>query len=90
MNGNAETNNIIDNLKGKITRIPVADKTLSKEGYAADAKKTGDELARVEARLDDIDPHFAKNMIYDNTASGLEAQTVQSAIDELAKKLATE
>lgn len=89
MNGNAETNNIIDNLKGKIAKIPEIDKTLAKEGYAADAKKTGDELARVEARLYDVDPHFAKNMIYDNTASGLEAQTVQSAIDETLKNMYT-
>jgi hypothetical protein len=31
-------------IKGKVVTIPVADKTLTKDGYAADAKETGDRL----------------------------------------------
>lgn len=44
MEGSAESNYAVANLKGKIFFVPLVDATLSKEGEAADAKKTGDAL----------------------------------------------
>lgn len=100
-------------LNGKIVQIPTVDKTLSKSGYSADAKVTGDALkkkvnitdivdnlttdnankplsarqgAELKRRVDDIDPHFAENVNYDNTKSGFTAENVQDAIDEIKVK----
>ncbi len=50
--GNVENNQAIYKLTGKITAIPGTDDTLTKEGQAADARKTGEELARIEAKID--------------------------------------
>lgn len=61
---------------GKITQIPLVDTTLTKSGYSADAKVVGD-------RLDKVSAEFAKNVKYDNTNSKLDANNIQSAIDEL-------
>lgn len=83
MDGKAETNMTVYALKGKITTLPVVDKTLTKEGYAADAKKTGTEIEHLNNRMDNIDPHFAENVGYDNANSGLDADKVQQAIDLL-------
>ena len=35
-------------LKGKILKIPQVDKTLAKEGYAADAKTTGEAISKLK------------------------------------------
>lgn len=69
-------------LQGMIHNIPRVDDTLTKEGQFADAKKVGDMLNAINERLDNIDPHFARNVGYEN--SGLKATDVQGAIDELA------
>lgn len=117
MDGNVETNQTVYNLNGKIISIPVVDSTLLKEGHAADAKVTGEELeARVkksdivdnltteDARkplsanqgkvlkkmLDDMTTSGAGSVGYDNTTSGLAANNMQSAIDELADKAKTQ
>lgn len=113
MEGNAEANTILPRLQGKVTKIPEADTTFSKEGYFADAKATGEALAKkvnsadivnnlltasaekplsaemgkkLKEQIDDVDPHYAENVQYDNTTSGLAASDVQGAIDELANK----
>lgn len=52
MNGRATAENA---LKGKITRIPTLDRTLTKEGCAADAKAVGDALSAVEAASNKVD-----------------------------------
>ena len=52
--GNVETNQSMNKLTGKITEIPQVDDTLTKEGKSADAKKTGEELARLEAKIDSV------------------------------------
>lgn len=70
-------------LKGKVTTLPRVDDTLAKEGYAADAKKTGEELAKLNDRFDNVDPHFAENVGYSHEESGITAETVQAAIDWL-------
>lgn len=101
-------------LNGKIVQIPTVDKTLSKSGYSADAKVTGDALkkkvnitdivdnlttdnankplsakqgAELKRRVDDIDPHFAENVIYDNENSNFESADVQGALDEVSERL---
>lgn len=64
----------IPNLFGSLHRIPRTDPTLTKEGYSADAKVVGD-LFRNEQR--------AVNFSYDSNGNGLEATTIQEALDEL-------
>lgn len=39
-------------LKGKILTIPRIDKTLTKEGYAADAKVTGEAIEKMVKKVD--------------------------------------
>lgn len=46
MEGNVENNYAIPNLKGKVVAVPLVDETLTKQGYAADAKKVGEELEK--------------------------------------------
>lgn len=70
-------------LRGRLVGIPQIDITLSKEGYCADAKATGDKLERLNARMNNVDPTMASGITYDNTTSGFEATSVQGAIDEL-------
>ena len=52
MDGNIAKNNEFTELKGTIVKIPEVDETLSKEGYAADAKKTGEALADLQSQID--------------------------------------
>jgi hypothetical protein len=44
MDGNVENNQAESNLKGKVIQVPLVDETLSKAGYAADAKVVGEAL----------------------------------------------
>ena len=111
MDGNLENNETLNALKGKVISIPVVDATLTKEGYAADSKTTGDALnvrvkkadivdnlvsdltdAPLSARqgkvikgmFDDLNLSGAGKVGYDNAESGLEANNMQSALDEVA------
>ena len=104
LNGNVD---ILNGLNGKITAIPLIDKTLTKENCTAEAKAVGDALAKkvnvidivdnlatedsnrplsakqgveIKRRIDDIDPHFAENVIYGDT-------NVKDAIDEAVSTL---
>jgi hypothetical protein len=63
-------------LKGKIATIPQVDNTLTKAGFAADAKMVGDRLLKVS-------PEYAQNVIFDNARSGMSATNSQAAIEEL-------
>lgn len=54
MDGSINSNHALNDLKGKIVEIPKVDNTLSKEGYAADAKKTGDALADLQRQIDEL------------------------------------
>lgn len=54
MEGSAEINRDVQTLKGKIIVLPKVDKTLKKEGYAADAKATGDGFNAVNERIKTI------------------------------------
>lgn len=87
MNGSIVSSGSACTLYGKISALPGIDRTLTRAGMCADAKATGDEIAALKRRIVDIDPHFAHNMYYSNTTSGLTATQVQAAIDELAAKL---
>lgn len=64
----------VPTLYGSIKKVPQVDKTLTKEGYFADAKAVGD-ILRGEQR--------AVNFSYDSNDNGLKAETIQEAIDEL-------
>ena len=54
MEGNIGDDQVLNKLTGKITEIPGVDDTLTQEGKSADAKKTGEELARLEAKIDSV------------------------------------
>lgn len=81
------TKRAIPNLKGKLTRVPSVDTTLTREGYAADARAVGEKFADQSRRIDEIDPHFSENVIYDNENSNFESADVQGAIDEISSRL---
>lgn len=49
-----KTNNAFNNLKGKINVIPQVDNTLTKEGHSAEAKKTGEEIARIDTAIEGV------------------------------------
>ena len=80
------TKKVIPSLFGSIKEIPQVDTTPTKEGRSADAKVVGDILADHKRRIDNIDPHFAENVEYNNENSGLNATDTQKAIDEMADK----
>ena len=61
-------------LYGSIKKVPQVDNTLTKAGCYADAKTVGD-ILRNEQR--------AVNFSYDSKGNGLNANTIQEALDEL-------
>mgnify|MGYP003289687816 CR=1 FL=1 len=83
MSGSVENNTTLYQIEGKVLSVPLIDNTLTKTGRSADAKAVGDQVARLDERLDNVDPHFAKNVQYDNSSSGLDAIDTQGAIDEI-------
>ena len=110
--GNVKDIESLKALRGKITTIPQVDNTLTKKGYSADAKVTGDAInERVKYRdiadnmitddpekvasarqvfligkqLASINLSEASTVGYNNADSGLNAQNMQGAIDELAE-----
>lgn len=110
--GNVTEIEALKSLRGKITTIPQVDFTLTKKGYSADAKVTGDAInERVKYRdiadnmitddpekvasarqvfligkqLASINLSEASTVGYNNADSGLNAQNMQGAIDELAE-----
>lgn len=86
MDANVEKNTTLNHIEGKIVSIPVIDKTLTKSDRSADAKVVGDEIKRLDGRLNEVDPHFAENVQYNNENSGLDATNMQGAIDYFAKE----
>lgn len=44
-----------DVLKGKVIAIPQIDNTLTKEGFGADAKATGDKIKEIETKLEEVE-----------------------------------
>lgn len=55
MDGTMENNQALQNLRGQIYVIPQVDETLSKKGYSADAKKTGEALEERVKKTDIVD-----------------------------------
>ena len=84
MNGDINEKQV---LVGEVSGPASVDKSLKKEGLAADAAEVGRRLKAIEERLNALNPVTAKNLGYDNSASGLEAKNVQSAIDEVSGKV---
>lgn len=81
MGGNLENNQALNELKGKIVRIPKVDDTLSREGYAADAKKTGDALNEKVNKSDVVD-----NLTTDDETKPLSARqgtVIKKQLDDI-------
>lgn len=76
-------------LTGKINSFEV-DKTLTKKGMSADAKVTGDKLSLMQKQLDNVDAHYAKNIMYDDKQGEFELgeDNLQGAVDKLKKSVA--
>ena len=71
---NIENEAVIPEIEGVVEEFFGVDKTLTKAGYSADAKAVGD-ILRNEQR--------AVNFAYESNGNGLEAKTIQEALDEL-------
>ena len=80
--GNANSNN---ELVGKIIPVPQVDTTLSKEGYSAEAKATGDKIKALEEEHKKYTLPNASAVSYNNTESKLASTNTQEALDEIAK-----
>lgn len=80
--GNATSNN---ELVGRIIPVPQVDTTLTKEGYSAEAKATGDKIKALEEEHKKYTLPNASAVSYDKTESGLASENTQEAIDEIAK-----
>ncbi len=81
MNGNVNEKQV---LVGETTGPVKIDKNLKNSGYAADAAEVGRRLDAINDRLNVLNPITASGLNYDNAQSGLAADDVQSAIDEMA------
>lgn len=57
MEGNVESNQLLNQLKGKVIQVPLVDETLKKTGYAADAKVVGELLEALKKQLNGLDPY---------------------------------
>lgn len=81
MDGAATSNETLNSIKGKVTRIPTPDKTLSKEGVPADAKTTGDALnARV--RTTDIVDNLTSDAT-DKPLSAAQGKALKKQLDDM-------
>ena len=82
MDGNIEKNQAVYNLTGKILSIPTVDKTFSKNGYAADAKLTGEALEERVKKTDIVD-----NLASDSDTLPLSARqgkVIKGLLDDMA------
>lgn len=85
MDGTVQTTQV--ELKGEIVYIPEVDKTLTKDGYSADAKVTGDRLDTLAEQMGNLSTPNASLVSYNNTNTDIESVTVQGAITELNGKI---
>lgn len=65
MDGNVENNQAVKNLKGKVFQVPLVDDTLTKAGYAADAKVVGQALSSMATSIAGIDPYAGGTIVGD-------------------------
>lgn len=84
--GNVAEQTTLEKLIGKIVAIPQVDDTLTKANYGADAKVTGDKFKELEGIFKDYTKPDARKVEYDNEESKLDAEDIQSAIDEVVAK----
>jgi hypothetical protein len=86
MESNVENNTTLNQIEGRVLSVPLIDNTLTKTGRSADAKAVGDQVARLDGRIDNVDPHFAKNVQYDNAGTWTDAIDVQGAMTDVLKQ----
>ena len=75
-------------LVGEVTRPATVDKSLKKNGFAADAAEVGRKLSILEKRLNELNPVTAEALKYDGSEGGLEADNVQGALNEMSANVA--
>lgn len=68
-------------LKGKINRVPSVDVTLTKEGWAADAKETGEQLRQISG---------AGELSANAVTKALEAEEIASEAKTIAQQASSE
>lgn len=73
-------------LKGKINRIPLVDATLTKNGWAADAKETGEQIRKISGAGELSTNAIAKAISAENSAN--EARGIAAAANEVANTAA--
>lgn len=84
MEGTLENSREVDQLKGKVIEIPIVDDTLSKAGYSADAKKTGDELA-LRIKIENIVNDFTSDAT-NKVASASTVKRLKALLDNIPNK----
>lgn len=86
MAGTIENNQAVQNLTGHIHIIPQVDETFTKKGYAADAKKTGEELETRVKKTDIVDGY--ESYATDKPASANSVRQLKERVDEILERLA--
>lgn len=81
MDGTAEMNHTLNNLKGKIVSIPKVDSTLTKSGQAADAKVTGDGLEARVRKVDIVDNLNSTDT--DKPLSANQGKVIKTQLDKI-------
>ncbi len=79
---NAQQNN---KLRGKITRIPTVDKSLTREGFSADAKAVGDALETRVKKADIVD-NLNSDLVNKPLSARMGAE-LKRRIEELSAKV---
>ena len=82
MDGNLENNQTLNALKGKVISVPVVDATLTKEGYAADSKTTGDAL-NVRVKKADIVDNLTSELT-DAPLSARQGKVIKEMLTDLS------
>ena len=81
MDGNATKNTTLHNLNGKIVSIPRVDSTFSKEGFAADAKATGEALDARLKKADVVDNLTTEDA--DKPLSANQGKVIKEQLDKI-------
>ena len=67
------------------TKVNISDIVDELTSVADDKPLSANQGRVLKKQIDEIDPHTAENVVYDNADSGVDAENVQGAIDKLSK-----